>query len=172
MVIACHYDSKLTPTGFLGAVDSAVPCAMMINLATVLRMDLKLAKAKVTGQRPSISSNNFLIYFYLLRGYENNILDPVIKGKISSNIPVSSILRKSIRRMRAVFFCLTDCAQGTYSLKLPIWSLRNRNFLRNYFWMLAMQCKARQDNGRSGWCIKSCIKISWNGLFSLYYSSP
>ena len=104
MVIACHYDSKLTPTGFLGAVDSAVPCAMMINLATVLRMDLKLAKAKVTGQRPSISSNNFLIYFYLLRGYENNILDPVFKGKISSNIPVSSILRKSIRRMRAVFF--------------------------------------------------------------------
>ena len=56
MVIACHYDSKLTPTGFLGAVDSAVPCAMMINLATVLRMDLKLAKAKVTGQRPCISS--------------------------------------------------------------------------------------------------------------------
>lgn len=46
MVLACHYDSKISPVGFLGAVDSAVPCAMMINLATVLRMDLKLAKAK------------------------------------------------------------------------------------------------------------------------------
>jgi glutaminyl-peptide cyclotransferase len=47
MVIACHYDSLANPTGFLGAVDSAVPCAMMINLATVLHQDLKLTKAKV-----------------------------------------------------------------------------------------------------------------------------
>lgn len=46
MVIACHYDSLANPTGFLGAVDSAVPCAMMINLATVLHQDLKLTKAK------------------------------------------------------------------------------------------------------------------------------
>ena len=27
MVIACHYDSLLKPEGFLGATDSAVPCA-------------------------------------------------------------------------------------------------------------------------------------------------
>jgi len=40
LVIACHYDSKLSPTGFLGATDSAVPCAQMINLATVMRRDL------------------------------------------------------------------------------------------------------------------------------------
>jgi len=40
LVIACHYDSKRTPEGFLGATDSAVPCAQMINLATVMRKDL------------------------------------------------------------------------------------------------------------------------------------
>ena len=40
LVIACHYDSKLDPKGFLGATDSAVPCAQMINLATVMRKDL------------------------------------------------------------------------------------------------------------------------------------
>jgi len=40
LVIACHYDSKRTPTGFLGATDSAVPCAQMINLATVMQKDL------------------------------------------------------------------------------------------------------------------------------------
>lgn len=40
LVIACHYDSKLDPRNFLGATDSAVPCAQMINLATVMRKDL------------------------------------------------------------------------------------------------------------------------------------
>jgi Peptidase family M28 len=66
MVIACHYDSKISPTGFLGAVDSAVPCAMMINLATVLRNDLKLAKAKVglsfvSFMSPPSLGNGFLV---------------------------------------------------------------------------------------------------------------
>ncbi|KAL7648877.1 UNVERIFIED_CONTAM: hypothetical protein RMT77_000799 [Armadillidium vulgare] len=37
LVLACHYDSKYTPKGFLGATDSAVPCSMLINLAFVMR---------------------------------------------------------------------------------------------------------------------------------------
>lgn len=32
---ACHYDSKLMDD-FVGAIDSAVPCAMMLNMAKVL----------------------------------------------------------------------------------------------------------------------------------------
>lgn len=40
MVIACHYDSKKDPQGFLGATDSAVPCAQMINLAHTMKLDL------------------------------------------------------------------------------------------------------------------------------------
>ena len=40
MVIVCHYDSKITPKGFLGATDSAVPCAQMLNLAHTMQMDL------------------------------------------------------------------------------------------------------------------------------------
>ncbi|XP_075163922.1 iso Glutaminyl cyclase isoform X2 [Haematobia irritans] len=40
--IACHYDSKyMEDIEFLGAVDSAVPCAMMLNMAKVLRKQLK-----------------------------------------------------------------------------------------------------------------------------------
>lgn len=44
LVLACHYDSKLTPTGFLGAIDSAVPCAMLINLAFTLKNSLATFK--------------------------------------------------------------------------------------------------------------------------------
>lgn len=35
LVVACHYDSKLME-GFVGATDSAVPCAIMLNLAYTL----------------------------------------------------------------------------------------------------------------------------------------
>ena len=44
MVIACHYDSKVTPQGFLGATDSAAPCAQMINLAKTLQSELNNSK--------------------------------------------------------------------------------------------------------------------------------
>ena len=38
LLLACHYDSKYVKEfDFLGATDSAVPCAMLINLATTLR---------------------------------------------------------------------------------------------------------------------------------------
>jgi len=37
LILACHYDSKyFSNEEFLGATDSAVPCAMLINLAIVL----------------------------------------------------------------------------------------------------------------------------------------
>ncbi|KAM7358114.1 iso Glutaminyl cyclase isoform 1-T1 [Cochliomyia hominivorax] len=42
LVLACHYDSKYLPDAeFLGATDSAVPCAMMLNLAKVLDSHLE-----------------------------------------------------------------------------------------------------------------------------------
>ncbi|XP_063880447.1 uncharacterized protein LOC135111230 isoform X1 [Scylla paramamosain] len=38
LILACHYDSKLDREGeFIGATDSAVPCAMLLNLAFVMR---------------------------------------------------------------------------------------------------------------------------------------
>lgn len=36
LTLACHYDSKLMEH-FVGATDSAVPCAIMMNIASVLR---------------------------------------------------------------------------------------------------------------------------------------
>uniref|UniRef100_A0A672ISB8 Glutaminyl-peptide cyclotransferase n=1 Tax=Salarias fasciatus TaxID=181472 RepID=A0A672ISB8_SALFA len=50
LVLACHYDSKYYPSQwhgreFLGATDSAVPCAMMLELARALDEELKAQKA-------------------------------------------------------------------------------------------------------------------------------
>lgn len=51
LLLACHYDSKLLPSDprapnkvFLGASDSAVPCAMMLELATLLDAQLQTFK--------------------------------------------------------------------------------------------------------------------------------
>ena len=46
LVIACHYDSKIEPLGFLGATDSAVPCAQMLNMAQTMKEELRLHKSK------------------------------------------------------------------------------------------------------------------------------
>ncbi|KAI5803766.1 peptidase M28 [Geopyxis carbonaria] len=36
LVLVAHYDSKLTPDGFIGATDSAAPCAMLLHTARAL----------------------------------------------------------------------------------------------------------------------------------------
>lgn len=42
LVLACHYDSLIIKKKtFVGATDSAVPCAMMINLAKILDKELR-----------------------------------------------------------------------------------------------------------------------------------
>lgn len=49
LVLACHYDSKYFPNiEFLGATDSAVPCAMLINLAHSLQKELPSLKKSVS----------------------------------------------------------------------------------------------------------------------------
>uniref|UniRef100_W5L734 Glutaminyl-peptide cyclotransferase n=1 Tax=Astyanax mexicanus TaxID=7994 RepID=W5L734_ASTMX len=51
LLLACHHDSKIFPRdpkqpqrGFIGASDSAVPCAMMLELASALDTELKALK--------------------------------------------------------------------------------------------------------------------------------
>ncbi|XP_046405043.1 glutaminyl-peptide cyclotransferase-like [Ischnura elegans] len=45
LVLACHYDSKYDREGsFLGATDSAVPCAMMINIAHTMKEHLNAVR--------------------------------------------------------------------------------------------------------------------------------
>ncbi|KAI9650436.1 hypothetical protein NHQ30_000451 [Ciborinia camelliae] len=51
LALVAHYDSKLTPTGFIGAIDSAAPCAMIIHAARSVDAALtnKWAAMKTSG---------------------------------------------------------------------------------------------------------------------------
>ncbi|XP_030330998.1 glutaminyl-peptide cyclotransferase-like protein [Strigops habroptila] len=45
LALACHYDTKVLPApGFVGATDSAAPCAIILELAAALRGPLRRAK--------------------------------------------------------------------------------------------------------------------------------
>ncbi|ODA79478.1 hypothetical protein RJ55_05071 [Drechmeria coniospora] len=41
LTLVAHYDSKYEPTGFLGAIDSAAPCAMLLHVARSIEDALK-----------------------------------------------------------------------------------------------------------------------------------
>ncbi|KAM6221140.1 LOW QUALITY PROTEIN: glutaminyl-peptide cyclotransferase [Rhynchocyon petersi] len=64
LVLACHYDSKYFPHWdnkvFVGATDSAVPCAMMLELARALDKQL-LSLKNISDSRPDLSLQ--LIFF-------------------------------------------------------------------------------------------------------------
>ena len=36
LVLVAHYDSKISPEGFIGATDSAAPCAMLMHAARAI----------------------------------------------------------------------------------------------------------------------------------------
>ena len=53
LTLVAHYDSKLTPDGFIGAVDSAAPCAMILHAARSLEsaMAKKWAAVQASGEQ-------------------------------------------------------------------------------------------------------------------------
>lgn len=51
IVVACHYDSKLMKFKFVGATDSAVPCAMMMYMAASLKQRLEAFRNTVSFHR-------------------------------------------------------------------------------------------------------------------------
>ncbi|NWU90265.1 QPCT cyclotransferase, partial [Upupa epops] len=64
LVLACHYDSKFfgrwQEAAFVGATDSAVPCAMLLELARALDARLRLRQSS-SAWRPDLSLQ--LIFF-------------------------------------------------------------------------------------------------------------
>jgi len=50
IILACHHDSKVTPKGFLGATDSAVPCSIMLEMAYVLNKSLNALREQQTAE--------------------------------------------------------------------------------------------------------------------------
>jgi glutaminyl-peptide cyclotransferase len=65
LVLAAHYDSKMEPKGFIGAVDSAAPCAMMIHAARSIDQALtkKWDAMQKSGQTNRAAEKGVELYF-------------------------------------------------------------------------------------------------------------
>ena len=57
LTLVAHYDSKLTPKGFIGAIDSAAPCAMILHAARSI--DSALTQKWETMQAEGLGEGGF-----------------------------------------------------------------------------------------------------------------
>ena len=55
--LVAHYDSKIEPQGFIGAIDSAVPCALIMY--TVKQIDDIMTQAWKDGSKSEFGSRNY-----------------------------------------------------------------------------------------------------------------
>jgi glutaminyl-peptide cyclotransferase len=68
LALVAHYDSKLTPEGFIGAIDSAAPCAMLLHVARTL--DAALTKKWAEGGEDDLDTEHEGVQILLLDGEE------------------------------------------------------------------------------------------------------
>lgn len=68
LALVAHYDSKLTPTDFIGATDSAAPCAMLLHAARTL--DAALTKKWESGAGDDLDVEHKGVQILLLDGEE------------------------------------------------------------------------------------------------------
>lgn len=63
LTLVAHYDSKYTPTGFIGATDSAAPCAMLMYAARALDGQLTKLWAAMdkSGERVNVGVQIILL---------------------------------------------------------------------------------------------------------------
>ncbi|KAJ5201892.1 uncharacterized protein N7498_006555 [Penicillium cinerascens] len=67
LTLVAHYDSKLEPKGFIGAIDSAAPCAMIMHAMRSIddALDRKWAAMKAQGIDPSLEEQRGIQVFFL-----------------------------------------------------------------------------------------------------------
>ena len=68
LALVAHYDSKFTPEGFIGAVDSAAPCAMIMHIARSI--DAALSKKWAATGKDDFDVEHKGVQILLLDGEE------------------------------------------------------------------------------------------------------
>lgn len=68
LALVAHYDSKFTPKGFIGAIDSAAPCAMIMHVARSI--DAALTKKWADGSGDDFDAEHKGVQILLLDGEE------------------------------------------------------------------------------------------------------
>ncbi|KEY68374.1 hypothetical protein S7711_01152 [Stachybotrys chartarum IBT 7711] len=70
LTLVAHYDSKYSPTGFIGATDSAAPCAILMHVARSIEQALKAKWAAMQESGDDMLDNPEGVQILLLDGEE------------------------------------------------------------------------------------------------------
>lgn len=70
LLLVAHYDSKLTPPGFIGATDSAVPCALLLHTAQAIDAALTKKWDAMKDAAPGQKADERGVMVLLLDGEE------------------------------------------------------------------------------------------------------
>lgn len=74
LALACHFDSKYTrERDFIGATDSAVPCAQLINLATIMSRYLPRQVNDTENYKIDCIENLCKVYIYIMFVFHSKI---------------------------------------------------------------------------------------------------
>ncbi|KAJ5778175.1 hypothetical protein N7520_001421 [Penicillium odoratum] len=67
LTLVAHYDSKLTPEGFIGAIDSAAPCAMIMHAMRTIdaALEKKWAAMREKGMDPTFEEERGIQVLFL-----------------------------------------------------------------------------------------------------------
>lgn len=65
-----HYDSKISPEGFIGATDSAAPCAVLMHVARAVEKYLKGVYAQGEKEGGDLERKEMGVQILLLDGEE------------------------------------------------------------------------------------------------------
>jgi len=67
LVLVAHYDSKVTPKGFIGATDSAAPCAIILQVARSIDAALtrRWKKLKEEGDEMAMEEERGVMVLFL-----------------------------------------------------------------------------------------------------------
>ena len=112
LVLACHYESKIMKDGaFLAATDSAVPCAMMLNLAYVLD-DLLVSHWSDISLQSELENHIFKQKIFLhknwrfLRNFKKKTSQEVTKNIQEMYIFFNLIFKLKIFKKFSIFFLI------------------------------------------------------------------
>lgn len=127
LALAAHYDSKLEPDGFIGGIDSAAPCAMLLYLShfidDVITEDLSVIDPTLLGQFTGVK----IIFF----DGEEAFKEWTSTDSLYGSRHAAAKWEKDGTLDKMDLFVLLDLLGGKESITVPNYTKAARAFYKN-----------------------------------------
>ncbi|KAH8928372.1 hypothetical protein BT69DRAFT_562088 [Atractiella rhizophila] len=168
LLLSAHIDSKLTPVNFVGATDSAAPCAMMVDVATALNDWLEARRRRkfeameegtwVDGGKEDESLR--IVFF----DGEEALKDWTHTDSIYGSRHLAEIWSKPIRSPSPTNPPITPLSQITTFILFDLLGAPHpviRSFYERTDWLFSAFVNAEDRLGKQGWLYEGADGKDW-----------